>query len=135
MKERHELENHRRKYERFYREEIPEGYEVHRLDMNRGNSRIGNLMAIPKELHGRYRETMANLELSIAGGGDGSIEDAFTVGMPNGACDMDAMPMPDMIEATGDSSKSAADGQRRSYETPMQRSVESGIGEIFLQNM
>lgn len=75
MKERHELKNYRKKYERFYCEEIPEGYEVHHLDMNRGNSRISNLIAIPKELHRRYRETI------------------------------------------------------------MQRPVESGISEIFLQNM
>lgn len=57
------------------------------------------------------------------------------VGMSNGACDMDAMLMSDMIEATGDLSKFAADSRRRLYETPMQRSVESGISEIFLQNM
>lgn len=61
MKERYELKDYRKKYERFHCGEIPEGYEVHHLDMNRGNSRI--------------------------------------------------------------------------YETLMQRSVESGISEIFLQNM
>lgn len=32
-------------------------------------------------------------------------------------------------------SKFVADNQRRFYETLMQRSVESGISEIFLQNM
>ena len=135
MKERYELENYRKRYERFYCEEIPEGYEVHHLDMNRGNGRISDLMAIPRELHRRYRETMTNLELSIVSGGDGSIKDVSMVGMSNGACDMDVMPMSDMIEAAGDLSKFAADNQRRLYETPMQRSVESGISEIFLQNM
>lgn len=40
-----------------------------------------------------------------------------------------------LVEAAGDLSKFVADDQRRFYETPMQRSVESGIGEIFLQNM
>lgn len=57
------------------------------------------------------------------------------VGMSNGACDMDVTPMPGTIEATGDLSKSAADSQRRLHETPMQGSVESGIGETFLQDM
>ena len=135
MKERYELKSYRKKYERFYCEEIPEGYEVHHLDMNRGNSGISNLMAIPKELHRRYRETMANLELSIVSGGDGSIEDVFMVGMSNGACDMDVMPMSDMVEATGDLSKFVADSRLRFYETLMQRSVESGISEIFPRNM
>ena len=51
MKEWYELKNYRKKYERFYCEEIPEGYEVHHLDMNRGNNRISNLIAIPKQLH------------------------------------------------------------------------------------
>lgn len=135
MKEWYELKNYRKKYERFYCEEIPEGYEVHHLDMNRGNSRISNLIAIPKELHRRYHETMTNLELSIVSGGDGSIKDVFMVGMSNGACNMDVMLMSDMIEATSDLSKFAAGNQRRFYETLMQRSVESGISEIFLQNM
>lgn len=135
MKERYELKSYRKKYERSCCGEIPEGHEVHHLDMNRGNGRIGNLTAIPKELHRRYRETMANLELSIASGGDGSIKDVFMVGMSNGACNMDVMLMPDMIEAASDLSKFAAGNQRRFYETPMQRSVESGIGEIFLQDM
>lgn len=48
---------------------------------------------------------------------------------------MDVMLMSDMIEATSDLSKFVADNQRRFYETLMQRSVESGISEIFLQNM
>ena len=56
-------------------------------------------------------------------------------GMSNGACGMDAMPMPDMIEAAGDLPKSAAGSRRGLYETPMQGSVESGISEIFPQNM
>lgn len=59
----------------------------------------------------------------------------FTVGMSNGACDMDVMPMSDMVEAAGDLPKFVAGNRRRLYETPMQRSVESGISEIFLQNM
>lgn len=135
MKERYGLKNYRKRYEGFHCEEIPEGYEVHHLDMNRGNSRIGNPMAIPEGLHGRYRETMADLELSTVSGGDGSIRDVSMVGMSNGACDMDAMPMSDMIEAAGDLPKFAAGNRRRFHETPMQRSVEPGIGEIFLQNM
>lgn len=94
-----------------------------------------SLIAIPKELHRRYHETMTNLELSIVSGGDGSIKDVFMVGMSNGACNMDVMLMSDMIEATSDLSKFVADNQRRFYETLMQRSVESGISEIFLQNM
>lgn len=100
--------------------------------MNRGNSGISNLMAIPKELHRRYRETMTNLELSTVSGGDGSIKDVFMVGMSNGACNMDVMLMSGMIEATGDLSKFAADNQRMLYETLMQR---SGISELFLQDM
>lgn len=101
----------------------------------KGSELVAYLIAIPKELHRRYRETMTNLELSIASGGDGSVKDVFMVGMSSGACNMDAMPMSDMIEAAGDLSKFVADGQRRFYETLMQRSVESGISEIFLQNM
>lgn len=56
-------------------------------------------------------------------------------GMSNGACNMDVVLMSDMIEAAGDLPKFVADNQRRFYETLMQRSVESGISEIFLQNM
>lgn len=89
---------------------------------NRGNSRIGNLIAIPRGLHGRYRETMADLELSIASGGDGPVKDVSMAGMSNGACDMGVMPMSDMIGAAGDLPKFVADSQRRSYETLMQSS-------------
>lgn len=43
---------------------------------------------------------------------------------------------PFMVEELGlKGSKFVADNQRRFYETLMQRSVESGISEIFLQNM
>ena len=112
MKEWHELKNYRERYEGSYCGEIPEGHGVHHLDMNRGNNRVSDLIAIPN-----------------------SIKDVFIVGMSDGACNMDAMPMSDMIEATGDLSKFVADSRRRLYETLMQRSVESGISEIFPQNM
>lgn len=42
---------------------------------------------------------------------------------------------PFMVEATSGLAKFVADNQRRFYETLMQRSVESCISEIFLQNM
>lgn len=53
----------------------------------------------------------------------------------NGACGMDAMPMPDMIGAAGDLPKLAAGSRRGPCETLMRRSVESGISEISLQDM
>lgn len=46
------------------------------------------------------------------------------------------VPRPFMVEESGlGGSELVADNRRGFYETPMQRSVESGISEIFLQNM
>ena len=46
--------NYRKKFENFYRIKIPEGYEIHHIDGDRENNRIGNLLMLPKKLHHQY---------------------------------------------------------------------------------
>lgn len=36
--------------------DIPEGYNIHHIDINRKNNELKNLVAIPIELHKKYHE-------------------------------------------------------------------------------
>lgn len=53
-------------YRDFYENsvcEIKEGYEIHHLDEDRDNNCIDNLLLLPSELHNKYHNMKANVEV------------------------------------------------------------------------
>lgn len=135
MKKWYEIKNYRKKYERFYGEEIPEGYDVHHLDMNRNNNSIVNLVAVPKEVHRRYHKAIVCLELSMIGGCNSTAKNMFAVDMSNGAFNMDEKLIQEAIDATNDLTYYVRKNYERFYESLMLRSKESCISEIIIRNM
>lgn len=58
------------RYRKFYETvtglEIPDNHEIHHLDFNRKNNSIDNLVALPKELHRKYHNTLASAKINFA---------------------------------------------------------------------
>lgn len=48
--------NYRKLYEDYYNISIPDRYDIHHIDRDRGNNEIDNLILLPKELHNRYHK-------------------------------------------------------------------------------
>lgn len=46
--------NYRRIYQNHLNYELPQNFDVHHIDHNFKNNKIGNLVAIPKTLHDEY---------------------------------------------------------------------------------
>lgn len=51
-------ENYRKIYAEATGCEVPKNFDVHHIDFNRQNNDIQNLVALPKELHQRYHESL-----------------------------------------------------------------------------
>lgn len=135
MKEWYELKNYRKKYERFYGEKLPDGYEVHHLDLDRVNNSINNLIAIPKDVHRAYHETMIKLEFSIVSGNTNSFKDIFSVCMASGAPNMNPELINQMIKATIYIEHYVCENQFKFYRSLSRWSNELGISEIIVREM
>ena len=46
--------SYRKHYEKLTNRNIPNGFDVHHIDLNRENNNIENLVALPKKLHQDY---------------------------------------------------------------------------------
>ena len=58
------MNNYRKIYEKKCNIKIPEGYEIHHIDMHRENNDIFNLVMLPKELHNKYHTYLQQLQFS-----------------------------------------------------------------------
>lgn len=50
------MEDYRRIYVENTGIDIPDGYDIHHLDLNRNNNEILNLVALPRKLHQKFHE-------------------------------------------------------------------------------
>ena len=55
------MPTYRDKYQKFFGF-LPEGYEVHHVDLNRNNNSLINLVALHKEIHNKYHVSLAAIE-------------------------------------------------------------------------
>lgn len=53
---------YRKIYEQAIGRKIPEGFEIHHIDLNRKNNKLSNLVMLPKELHQEYHKRLGQLE-------------------------------------------------------------------------
>lgn len=60
--------NYREKFEKHYGIEIPQGFEVHHIDLNHDNNDVKNLMILPKWLHRQYHKAVSMLDQNIMEG-------------------------------------------------------------------
>lgn len=53
--------NYRKIYEKSLNINIPKGYVIHHIDMNRDNNKLENLVMLPSRLHKQYHESAARI--------------------------------------------------------------------------
>lgn len=49
-------------YEDYWATNIPNGYEIHHIDLNPNNDEPNNLLALPKELHSKYHTILSKIK-------------------------------------------------------------------------
>lgn len=54
--------NYRKKWEKYYQRKIPEGFDIHHIDLNRENNDISNLLLLPAELHNEYHALLCEIK-------------------------------------------------------------------------
>lgn len=56
--------DYRKFYEQQTKVKLPKNFEVHHIDLNRDNSEIENLVAIPKDLHNSYHTLLQETNIA-----------------------------------------------------------------------
>lgn len=54
-------ENYREKYKAYYGIDFDENFDVHHIDLDRGNNDIDNLILLPKFLHEQYHKCLTEI--------------------------------------------------------------------------
>jgi len=54
MKDVSKIKNYRTKFKKYYGIDFSNDYEIHHIDLDRGNNNIENLMILPRALHHKY---------------------------------------------------------------------------------
>lgn len=59
-------------YKKYYKditgEKIPNGFDIHHLNLDHNENRFGNLVAIPKDLHQKYHNCLPMIEKAFQRG-------------------------------------------------------------------
>lgn len=54
--------DYRKQFKEYYHIDFDSSWEIHHIDLNHDNNKLGNLMLLPKEVHRRYHSAIGEVQ-------------------------------------------------------------------------